>query len=320
LILSAVLAHILESASLEAAHDLYTVGCWQPWLHYSEETITERFLLRLMQHQWWWSSDLKIQVISVAHVKTGSKAISEPKTGADWEWHFGTPGNNRWFSLRVQAKKAREASGWGFHDIETKRTRRNQRQIDVLIKDASTRYWPIYVLYDGRFLTQSTPLASCHQCPRNPGGFGAVTFADAKSMRELVRRKNMGCSVVRQISRSLPCLIDCPLISISVLIFQAKYVLLRSVFATVFRLYGRNPERHTRFATTFQKYSNDCRTMSSGCAKCCRKMERVPSTDSTENGGFPVRSREATEPLKRKQMTRRIVSPDWSLSKGHKVQ
>lgn len=152
----------------------------------------------------------QIQVISIAHVKTGSKAISEPKTGADWEWHFGTPDNNRWFSLRVQAKKARAESRWGFHDIERKRTRRNQRQIDVLIKDAGTRYWPIYVLYDGRFFTQSTPLASCHQCPRNPGGFGAVTFADAKSMRELVRRKNMGCSVVRQISRPLPCLIDCP--------------------------------------------------------------------------------------------------------------
>jgi hypothetical protein len=116
--LSAVLAHILESASLEAAHDLHTVGCWQPWLHYSEETITERFLLRLMQNQWWWSSDLKIQVISIAHVKTGSKAISEPKTGADWEWHFGTPDNNRWFSLRVQAKKAREESGWGFTTLK----------------------------------------------------------------------------------------------------------------------------------------------------------------------------------------------------------
>jgi hypothetical protein len=191
-----------------------------PLLLYSEETITERFLLDLARTQKGWSN-LKLQIVSIAHVKTGSTARSEPVTGADWEWHFVAAKNKQSFGVRIQAKKANDTRNvWGYTDIAAIHKKRlpsgmlmpTMPQIDKLISDAKKNScWPAYALYDTRFGTANGNLLRCGLCPRLGTAFGGVTHTDARAMRWLIRRKQkLTRGLVRTISSPLPCMVDCP--------------------------------------------------------------------------------------------------------------
>ena len=92
--------------------------------------------------------------------KQGQSRFPSRRQGQTGNGISGTDPAAAGSAWRVQAKKARSRGKcWGYHDIGNKRTRYNRLQIDVLIHDAKTRYWPLYALYDGRF-TRCTMAAS----------------------------------------------------------------------------------------------------------------------------------------------------------------
>jgi hypothetical protein len=98
---------------------------------------------------------------------------------------------------------------WGYHDIATKRTRYNRRQIDLLIKDAGARYWPVYALYDSDFYEHSRPLGCCPSCPRTAVQFQAMPYADANIVRALIQTRRLNLHRVQRISAPIPCIVDC---------------------------------------------------------------------------------------------------------------
>jgi hypothetical protein len=155
------LATLFEFLCLGISRHLLDVELFQSALLYGEETITDRFLLDLTRNQYLWPR-LRLKVVSIAHVKKGRQQWRlEPKTGADWEWHFGSPAKSQWFSVLAQAKKARETNGvWGYHDVGVVPKKKNKSgkrvpatpQIDKLLNTAQQRHcWPVYAFYDAHF-------------------------------------------------------------------------------------------------------------------------------------------------------------------------
>ncbi|SKA24721.1 hypothetical protein SAMN02745126_04434 [Enhydrobacter aerosaccus] len=177
-------------------------------LQYGEETITERFLLDLSRH-FPRDNTLTMQLVSIAHVKNSKAQYPEPTTGSDWEWHFGGTGG-QWFSMRVQAKKAkRTGKQWGYAAIGWPRSGKTTFQIDDLIRDAGNRYWPAYAFYDSRFRDKTPPLGVCAQCPRLHPYFGGMTYADAHVIQGLRQAKTLDRDTVLTVSAPMPCLFDC---------------------------------------------------------------------------------------------------------------
>lgn len=207
---------LLEWICLNASQDMQDADQFpyrpghvvQTRIQYGEETVTECLLLDLSRH-FPRDNTLTMQVVSIAHVKNPNAQYPEPITGADWEWHFGGTGG-QWFSVRVQAKKARRAGKvWGYNAIASLRSGKKTFQIDDLIRDAGNRYWPAYAFYDSRFRDKVPKLSVCAQCPRLHPYFGGMTYADAHAVNVLRHAKTLDRDTVLAISAPIPCLFDC---------------------------------------------------------------------------------------------------------------
>ncbi len=210
-----LLGNTFEHICTEAAGDMLDAATYprsytqvRTQLQYGEETITERLLLDLTRRLSRPGRRLALRVISIAHDKSRGSQYAEPKSGADWEWLFGSR-EKKWFKLRVQAKCAKSPPGaWGYNAIGKLRSNGKSYQIDDLIRDAGRDYWPIYAFYDSRFLTGGT-LGYCKACPRTDRVFRGVTYADARSIRKLKAANALDLDSVRRVAAPMPCLVDC---------------------------------------------------------------------------------------------------------------
>ena len=150
-----------------------------------------------------------MQVVSIAHVKSAKAQYAEPRSGADWEWHF-IASDGQWFGIRVQAKRGKlSGTAWGYKAIGSPRSGKATYQIDDLIADAGNVYWPAYAFYDSRFQDKSKKLAVCDQCPRLHSWFAGMTCADANDVNRLRHAGTLDRDTVRTISAPIPCLFDC---------------------------------------------------------------------------------------------------------------
>lgn len=120
---------------LHQADDIWTSICEAQkfGLSYTEETITENFLLHLKKYN-----------PNEIHFKSFKKK-EERINGADWEWWIGR--NGQWNGMRVQAKRIKLPDE-KFESLFYKSKKAINRQIDYLIESAkNNNLTPIFTLY-----------------------------------------------------------------------------------------------------------------------------------------------------------------------------
>ena len=168
-----------------------------------EETITEDLLLDIADG---FPSTPELQVSQFTRRQ-------ESRNGADWQWEWWFH-EQRWFGVRVQAKKLRSPRPGSEpeYDLAYMIRRRHaspRRQLDVLIKQAHEDHVaPAYVFYNGPELDVDRVMWGCRQLPPSGENFG-VSYLHAAVVDLLLRTGQSDLDTVTSASRPWPCLIRC---------------------------------------------------------------------------------------------------------------
>ena len=161
-----------------------------------EETVTQDLLLDISS------------ALPAMSVRNFTKR-QESGNGADWQWEWWF-GDQQWFGLRIQAKRLKQVKPHQLgYDLGYKVGRKRQRQVDLLLEDASIAgVQAAYVLYNGPDLDISEFTWGCDRLPPSPAFFG-VSLLPATVARELVDARTADLATVGARSRPWSCLASC---------------------------------------------------------------------------------------------------------------
>jgi hypothetical protein len=130
----------------------------------------------------------------------------EARTGADWEWWFGAA--NKWFGMRVQAKRL-DCASLAYEYLDHKIGKTGVLQVDRLIADALSRnLYAMYCFYNYWDRGNYIPEWPC-------GTFGprlelwGASIADAIKVQQKIGANSKELSDIEPISMPLLCLACC---------------------------------------------------------------------------------------------------------------
>jgi len=163
----------------------------------SEESITDYLLLDLVREH---HSEVRIHKFT--------RREEGKKTGADWEWWFGSEG--AWFGMRVQAKRLKHQGNPGYPSLLQKAGKTSKLQVDLLIEDAKSRsLYPMYCFYNflPNFAHYGIRWACTPECSDEK--FWGCSIADAQAVKTNIDSKFYDFSSIGKISSPLMCIFRC---------------------------------------------------------------------------------------------------------------
>jgi hypothetical protein len=168
-------------------------------VHLQEETLTEDLLL-------------DIAIASPGLLVRHFTRWQESRNGADWEWEWWF-GAERWFGVRVQAKKLRQkaaSTAASYHlDYPVGGDPNNELQVDRLRRQAREDGIPAaYVFYNGPALVDLPLWWDCERVSESREAFG-VSYLSAEVVQQLVHEGSHDARTVASASRPWPCLVNC---------------------------------------------------------------------------------------------------------------
>jgi hypothetical protein len=134
-----------------------------------------------------------------------NKQKQEPRTGADWEWWFGS--GNEWFSMRVQAKRI-NIDKLEYEHLDYTIGKSSDLQVDRLISDAKSRdLYPMYCFYN-YWPSRYSSRWPCGTFAQKTELWGA-SISDAVKIQDKVKSKAKRLQDIEPISFPLMCLACC---------------------------------------------------------------------------------------------------------------